>query len=152
MASGYNQPEKPRKQDEKRHRSIFELPATFFNSCRLLQSPFASPSSVEKLSISDSTDLVDGEESNYKQVEDSKGNINNFSASNATPMNRWSCSTCKAEFESLQEQRSHFKSDIHRLNVHFLSLNLIRAALFYRFKFRIHYFFVSFLELIFCVM
>ncbi|KAG5251477.1 ankyrin repeat and zinc finger domain-containing protein [Salix suchowensis] len=30
---------------------------------------------------------------------------------------RWTCNTCKAEFDSLQDQRFHFKSDIHRINV-----------------------------------
>ncbi|KAF3787761.1 Ankyrin repeat and zinc finger domain-containing protein 1 [Nymphaea thermarum] len=32
-------------------------------------------------------------------------------------MSRWSCNTCRVEFESLEDQRSHFKSDLHRFNV-----------------------------------
>lgn len=109
-AQELQQPGKQRKQDDKRHRSVFELPATFFTTCRLLQSPSASLVSLENLSVNEPIDIVDDE------AEDA-------SIGNATAMQRWSCNTCKAEFESLQEQRSHFKSDIHRLNV--LSLSLI---------------------------
>lgn len=32
-------------------------------------------------------------------------------------LDRWTCNTCKIEFASLQDQRSHFKSDVHRLNI-----------------------------------
>ncbi|KAG9139521.1 hypothetical protein Leryth_019242, partial [Lithospermum erythrorhizon] len=32
-------------------------------------------------------------------------------------MQRWSCNICKADFDSLIDQRSHFKSDFHRFNV-----------------------------------
>lgn len=39
------------------------------------------------------------------------------SSSRKNAKQRWSCNTCKAEFESLHDQRSHFKSDIHRLNI-----------------------------------
>jgi hypothetical protein len=44
------------------------------------------------------------------------------SSQNQTPpeltMTRWSCTTCHAmEFSSLDDQRSHFKSDFHRFNV-----------------------------------
>ncbi|KAJ8573286.1 hypothetical protein K7X08_009797 [Anisodus acutangulus] len=95
--------------DEKRHRSIFELPANFFDSCRLLQSPSASP--LESLSVK-TLDDVDIDDESKKEVE----NTENSSSRNDVKQ-RWSCNTCKAEFESLQDQRSHFKSDIHRLNI-----------------------------------
>ncbi|XP_015078718.1 ankyrin repeat and zinc finger domain-containing protein 1 [Solanum pennellii] len=101
--------------DEKKHRSIFELPANFFDSCRLLQSPSASPLSiVEPLgSLSVKTlDDVDIDDESKKEVE----NTESLSSRN-NPKQRWSCNTCKAEFESLHDQRSHFKSDIHRLNI-----------------------------------
>ncbi|XP_055817419.1 uncharacterized protein LOC129886662 [Solanum dulcamara] len=101
--------------DEKRHRSIFELPANFFDSCRLLQSPSASPLSVveplESLSVKTLDDVVIDDESK-KEVENTES-----SSSRNSAKERWSCNTCKAEFESLHDQRSHFKSDIHRLNI-----------------------------------
>lgn len=84
---------------EKRHRSIFELPQNYFSSCRLLHSPtsilepqFETPN-LETLTLDDS---------------DKKNS-----------MQKWSCNTCKTEFESLQDQRAHFKSDLHRFNVIF---------------------------------
>ncbi|TMW92154.1 hypothetical protein EJD97_013438 [Solanum chilense] len=101
--------------DEKKHRSIFELPANFFDSCRLLQSPSASPLSIveplESLSVK-TLDDVDIDDESKKEVK----NTESLSSRN-NPKQRWSCNTCKAEFESLHDQRSHFKSDIHRLNI-----------------------------------
>lgn len=98
--------------DEKKHRSIFELPANFFDSCRLLQSPSASPISVveplESMSVKTLDDVVDI---------DDVSNTGSSSSSRNNAKQRWSCNTCKAEFESLHDQRSHFKSDIHRLNI-----------------------------------
>ncbi|KAH7434578.1 hypothetical protein KP509_06G024000 [Ceratopteris richardii] len=36
----------------------------------------------------------------------------------SSSMSKWTCNTCnKIEFSSLEEQRSHFKSDLHRFNV-----------------------------------
>ncbi|GMP43021.1 hypothetical protein CsSME_00012551 [Camellia sinensis var. sinensis] len=86
------------RKEEKRHRSIFEVPSDFFDSCRLLQSPTSFPEPSETPEIETLADEV---------------------ANDATKasISRWSCNTCKAEFESLQDQRSHFKSDIHRFNV-----------------------------------
>ncbi|VFQ94634.1 unnamed protein product [Cuscuta campestris] len=83
-----------------RSRSIFELPADFFDSCRLLQTPFASPLPIAE-------EKLGREEPATETTTSSTNNV----------MRRWSCNTCKAEFESLQDQRSHFKSDIHRLNI-----------------------------------
>ncbi|XP_049408286.1 uncharacterized protein LOC125871681 [Solanum stenotomum] len=101
--------------DEKKHRSIFELPANFFDSCRLLQSPSASPLSIvepfDSLSVK-TLDDVDIDEESRKEVENTES-----SSSRNNAKQRWSCNTCKAEFESLHDQRSHFKSDIHRLNI-----------------------------------
>ncbi len=34
-------------------------------------------------------------------------------------LERWSCKGCAAVFHSLDQQRSHFKSDFHRFNVSF---------------------------------
>ncbi|KAF5952930.1 hypothetical protein HYC85_010874 [Camellia sinensis] len=87
-----------KRKEEKRHCSIFEVPSDFFNSCRLLQSPtsFAEPSETPEI----------------ETLADEVAN----DATKAS-ISRWSCNTCKAEFESLQDQRSHFKSDIHRFNV-----------------------------------
>ncbi|OMP09395.1 hypothetical protein COLO4_05508 [Corchorus olitorius] len=81
-----------------RQQSIFDLPADFFDSCRLL--PSSSSTALESLSISESD----------------KDSLENQTRSGvAVP--RLTCNTCKAKFESLQDQRSHFKSEIHRFNV-----------------------------------
>lgn len=114
--STYQRQDRQQKLEAKRYRSIFELPSDFFDSCRLLQSPFASSSlpiaeRFENLSVKTECDVVGDE----KLASEEQGAENNGSSNNV--MRRWSCNTCKAEFESLQDQRSHFKSDIHRLNV-----------------------------------
>ncbi|XP_060218804.1 uncharacterized protein LOC132645688 isoform X1 [Lycium barbarum] len=97
--------------DEKRHRSVFDLPANLFDSCRLLQSPSASP--LENLSVKTLTlDDANIDDESKKEVEDTE----TWSNRNDVKQ-RLSCNTCKAEFDSLQDQRSHFKSDIHRLNI-----------------------------------
>ncbi|CAH9096543.1 unnamed protein product [Cuscuta europaea] len=100
----------------RRHRSIFELSSDFFDSCRILRTPFASPLSVaqklENLSVKNECDIVVDEKI---ESEDKISEINSIVTNNT--MRRWSCNTCKAEFESLIDQRSHFKSDIHRLNI-----------------------------------
>ncbi|WOG95466.1 hypothetical protein DCAR_0414785 [Daucus carota subsp. sativus] len=82
---------------EKRHRSIFELPQNYFSSCRLLQSPtsiYEPPLQNPKF---ESLTLDDSDKKNSMQ--------------------KWTCNTCKTEFESLQDQRGHFKSDLHRFNI-----------------------------------
>ncbi|KAK4418746.1 Ankyrin repeat and zinc finger domain-containing protein 1 [Sesamum alatum] len=105
------QPRKQYKQeDTKRQRSVFEVPSDFFDSCRLLDSPLSS------LPDTDAHQENALRQSNAEKeiIEDS----NNDSNSNgAKAMQRWSCNTCKAEFESLQDQRFHFKSDLHRFNI-----------------------------------
>ncbi|KAL5538536.1 hypothetical protein UlMin_044794 [Ulmus minor] len=92
---------------EKRQRSIFELPANFFDSCQLLPSPHSlTPPTTEPSNAAPEADDVsepEAEEENRSQ--------------NAVLAPRWTCNICKAEFESLKDQRSHFKSDVHRFNV-----------------------------------
>lgn len=119
--------------DAKRHRSIFELPPNFFDSCRLLESPSASPLYVveplESLSVKtlDDVSIDDESKKDAQNTESSSNNRNNAKQ-------RWSCNTCKAVFESLHDQRSHFKSDIHRLNVLiFFRLSFIEIMFFHKF-------------------
>ncbi|CAK9155671.1 unnamed protein product [Ilex paraguariensis] len=101
------QPQLQQKQEEKRHRSIFDLPSDFFDSCRLLHSP-SSISIIEPFDNLPVKTLVEDEDEQSSSI--TKNN-------NVNSMQRWSCNTCKAEFDSLQDQRSHFKSDIHRFNI-----------------------------------
>ncbi|WJX82425.1 hypothetical protein P8452_65186 [Trifolium repens] len=85
---------------EKRHRSIFELPSVYFNSSRLLPSPYSSLSNHHNETLQPP--------SNH-DVDDTQNAV--------VSGPRLTCNTCKAQFDSLQDQRSHFKSDIHRFNV-----------------------------------
>ncbi|KAF1897867.1 hypothetical protein Lal_00032629 [Lupinus albus] len=85
---------------EKRHRSIFEIPNSFFDSCILLPSPH---SSLFDHHFHDSHNVT------LQNVEPSQNDV--------VSARRLTCNTCKAQFDSLQDQRSHFKSDIHRFNV-----------------------------------
>ncbi|KVH90302.1 Ankyrin repeat-containing protein [Cynara cardunculus var. scolymus] len=83
-------------------RSIFELPSDFLDSCRLLEHPSTSSTAfIPELETKETT-LQDEESTKDKNVSTSE---------------RLTCNTCKASFESLQDQRSHFKSDFHRFNV-----------------------------------
>ncbi|OMO57133.1 hypothetical protein CCACVL1_25982 [Corchorus capsularis] len=86
----------------KRQRSIFHLPPDFFDSCRLL------PPSFQSLSISES-------DNDSLEIHSDSGKENSSRSGVAVP--RLTCNTCKAKFDSLQDQRSHFKSEIHRFNV-----------------------------------
>ncbi|XP_057807430.1 uncharacterized protein LOC131022067 [Salvia miltiorrhiza] len=105
----------PRKQNKpdqtKRHRSIFELPPDFFDSCRLFNST-SSPLSDFETSPDD-----DFEESKSEKEAADTSNHDGNATNSGKIMQRWSCNTCKAEFESLQDQRYHFKSDLHRFNI-----------------------------------
>ncbi|CAD5311474.1 unnamed protein product [Arabidopsis thaliana] len=83
----------------KQPRSIFDLTADFFDSCRLsnpseTQSAFGPPKTFDP-----------------EEAEEDK------SSKDGVILDRWTCNTCKIEFLSLQDQRYHFKSDIHRLNI-----------------------------------
>ncbi|EXB52676.1 hypothetical protein L484_022453 [Morus notabilis] len=92
---------------EKRYRSVFELPANFFDTCVLLPSPHSVAPLSTETSHNSALESVDEPEPEAEQNR----------PQNAGIAPRWTCNTCKAEFESLQDQRSHFKSDIHRFNV-----------------------------------
>ncbi|OIV98731.1 hypothetical protein TanjilG_24902 [Lupinus angustifolius] len=85
---------------EKRHRSIFEVPHNFFDSSLLLHSPH---------SLLSDHHFHDSHNVTLQTVEPSENDV--------VSGRRWTCNTCKAQFDSLQDQRSHFKSDIHRFNV-----------------------------------
>uniref|UniRef100_A0A0A9ET46 VLRF1 domain-containing protein n=1 Tax=Arundo donax TaxID=35708 RepID=A0A0A9ET46_ARUDO len=83
-------------------RSLFDLPADFFDSSVLLRAhPSSAPSAAEP---SEPSRAPPPPTQQQQQPSEAAG----F---------RWTCNTCAAEFESLQEQREHFKSDLHRLNV-----------------------------------
>ncbi|RHN46792.1 putative transcription factor C2H2 family [Medicago truncatula] len=77
---------------KKLHRSIFQLPPYFFDHCRFLPSP---PSQT----LQPPSNHID--------------HIQNAVVSGSS----LTCNTCKAQFDSFQDQRSHLKSDIHRFNV-----------------------------------
>ncbi|OWM72902.1 ankyrin repeat and zinc finger domain-containing protein 1 [Punica granatum] len=96
---------------KKRQLSLFELPSDLFDSCRLLPSP-NSPT-VGLLSHHLGAAVISGPLNLAESDEGDHG----IATKNDASLSRWTCNTCKAEFESLQDQRSHFKSDIHRINV-----------------------------------
>ncbi|WVZ86794.1 hypothetical protein U9M48_033526 [Paspalum notatum var. saurae] len=82
-------------------RSLFDLPSEFFDSYVLLRvHPSTAPSAVEPSEPSRPPPPTQ----QPQQLSEASGS-------------RWTCHTCASEFESLQEQREHFKSDLHRLNV-----------------------------------
>ncbi|KAK3036339.1 hypothetical protein RJ639_031746, partial [Escallonia herrerae] len=85
------------------HHSIFDASPGFFDSCRLLQSPFAT-----SIPFHSGTPAVPTVRTPDDVVPES---------THSATLQRWSCSSCRAEFESLHDQRSHFKSDFHRLNM-----------------------------------
>ncbi|XP_028798032.1 ankyrin repeat and zinc finger domain-containing protein 1 isoform X2 [Neltuma alba] len=90
----------------KRHRSIFELQPEFFHSCRLLASPRLSASdNLQNCynSVHETVDPIEKDADGFQDV--------------VFSVPRWTCNTCKAQFDSLQDQRLHFKSDVHRFNV-----------------------------------
>lgn len=62
------------------------------------------------LSISDNPPAENTDENLEEEDEESK-------ASSVGSLTRLTCNTCRADFDSLEDQRSHFKSDIHRFNV-----------------------------------
>jgi hypothetical protein len=89
-------------------RSLFELPSDFFDSSVLLRAhPSTAPSAVEPSEPSRPPPT----QQQHQQLSEAAGS-------------RWTCNTCASEFESLQEQREHFKSDLHRLNVSICALSL----------------------------
>lgn len=81
--------------------SVFDLPPEYFDSCRILQSRHSLWDTPSIETLEDESTVEE------PQIEsETKG-----------PIKRWSCNTCKAEFDSLFDQRAHFKSDIHRFNI-----------------------------------
>ncbi|GAB2271585.1 hypothetical protein Dimus_006417 [Dionaea muscipula] len=103
----------------KRHRSIFELPGDFFDSCRLILPGDREPVEVH----TDSSSLSAAESLRSSPAnpnfEEAIASTDHYieASSKSYPGSRWSCNTCKSEFDSLLDQRSHFKSDFHRINV-----------------------------------
>ncbi|KAJ7951007.1 Ankyrin repeat and zinc finger domain-containing protein 1 [Quillaja saponaria] len=85
-----------------------EVPSNFFDSCRLLPSLNSS--------ISDRLQNTENLNQSLKNL-DLTENKDNGIQNDVVALPRWTCNTCKVEFDSLQDQRSHFKSDIHRFNV-----------------------------------
>lgn len=106
---------------EQRFRSLFGLPSDFFDSCRLLSCYSQFPSVALSQSPSNEKHKEEEEEEAAKEKEREEKKANP----------RWSCNTCKDEFDSLQDQRSHFKSDLHRFNVIPPSLSLFIFLPFY---------------------
>ena len=93
--------------EKKPPRSLFDLPSDFFDSYALHRThPALAPSPEEPSEPSRPAPVP-------SQQQQTPPEAAGF---------RWTCNTCGAEFESLQEQRDHFKSDLHRLNVTILTL------------------------------
>ncbi|KAM0003303.1 putative transcription factor C2H2 family [Helianthus debilis subsp. tardiflorus] len=84
-------------------RSIFDLPSDFFDSCRLLES--SSTALIPELA----TTATINKENNLEEESTKDKSVSSSE--------KWTCNTCKSSFESLLDQRSHFKSDFHRINV-----------------------------------
>ncbi|KAJ0974590.1 hypothetical protein J5N97_016555 [Dioscorea zingiberensis] len=104
-----------RRRREPRYQSIFDLPPDFFDSSRLLRPLEISssialrpPSPPRPRSRPHDADFAVGESLDEALGVEGRGKESTT---------RWTCNTCKQGFESLQDQRSHFKSDLHRLNV-----------------------------------
>ncbi|CAA7410845.1 unnamed protein product [Spirodela intermedia] len=89
-------------------RSLFDLPPDFFESCRLLSDPREIPAAQPETHILPSETTA--EEGNGELKTAGPASVGRLALA-------WTCHTCKMEFESLQDQRLHFKSDLHRLNV-----------------------------------
>ncbi|XP_052625555.1 uncharacterized protein LOC111919024 isoform X1 [Lactuca sativa] len=91
------------KQNEykRRNYSIFELPSNFFDSCgfiELLSTP----------ELANNPATTPGKTVEETEVAPEK---------NASSSERLTCNTCTSSFESLHDQRSHFKSDFHLFNI-----------------------------------
>eukprot|EP00250_Pteridium_aquilinum_P014954 c22301_g1_i1 orf=90-2060(+) len=83
--------------------SFLEVPSSFFDGARVFSIDGSSPSH--------------GPADPWTQSPSSEVSSHQDTVPQGS-LNRWACSTCSSlEFASLDEQRSHFKSDFHRLNV-----------------------------------
>ncbi|KAI7742039.1 hypothetical protein M8C21_030045 [Ambrosia artemisiifolia] len=92
-------------------RSIFEVPSDYFDSCRLLEyssTAFILPELTTTINNNNNNNKVEAEEEEEEEEEEDKS---------VGYSERWTCNTCKSSFDSLLDQRSHFKSDFHRINV-----------------------------------
>ncbi|KAK1274323.1 hypothetical protein QJS04_geneDACA020640 [Acorus gramineus] len=101
----------PRIPSEPKSRSLFDLLSDFFDSSSLLSFlPDPKPPQTTEIPTSTppstSDPLITIERSTDDDVKDT-----------ATRGPRWSCNTCRSEFDSLGDQRSHFQSDFHRFNI-----------------------------------
>ncbi|KAJ4956423.1 hypothetical protein NE237_013206 [Protea cynaroides] len=103
-------------QVEQRLRSVFDLKSDFFDSCRLLHDGKDTFTSIADSSLVSSDGAVE-DGSAIGIDEDLKVDAPEDQPKTQKVVSRLSCNSCKAEFESLQDQRSHFKSDFHRFNV-----------------------------------
>lgn len=94
-----------------RCRSLFDLPSDFFDSCGLVSplNPLPSPALLRIPATDDGR--AGGDE------------VRAGDARASGVISCWSCNTCKQEFDSLQDQRSHFKSDLHKFNVRLSSIS-----------------------------
>ncbi|KAK9147605.1 hypothetical protein Scep_006362 [Stephania cephalantha] len=103
----HRQQQQQQQQQQQRLQSLFDLPRDFFDSCTLSLSvgPSLSSSSSRAQPVEPLRRDAIEEELAEEEEKGKKG------------LSRWSCNTCKSEFESLEDQRSHFKSDLHRFNV-----------------------------------
>ncbi|CAJ1814963.1 unnamed protein product [Sphenostylis stenocarpa] len=90
---------------DKRHLSIFDVPSNFFDAARLIPPPHSSVSDHHSVGQSQT---LEPSSNDVVTVDDSH---------NADSAPRLTCNTCRTLFDSLQDQRAHFKSDIHRFNV-----------------------------------
>ncbi|KAK9068270.1 hypothetical protein SSX86_012381 [Deinandra increscens subsp. villosa] len=83
---------------KRRSYSIFEVRSNFFELCRFVELISSSSRTTTTGNASDDGEAAE-EESNIGYTE------------------RWTCNTCEYSFDSLHDQRSHFKSDFHRFNI-----------------------------------
>lgn len=103
--------------------SLFEVPHSYFDAAVVLWG--------EQSIITGQNSGSDGfhsifqlKQSQPSSLESEKGNLQEETLvtmgadSGIGKMNRWTCSACGIlDFTSLEDQRSHFKSDFHRLNI-----------------------------------
>lgn len=86
---------------KRRNYSIFELPWNFFDSCCFTEL-LSTPELTNNPATTTGNTVEEREDTQEK---------------NASSSERWTCNTCKTSFESLHDQRSHFKSDFHLFNI-----------------------------------
>ncbi|KAI3829191.1 hypothetical protein L1987_03308 [Smallanthus sonchifolius] len=84
---------------KRKNYSIFEVPSSLFDSCRLIELLSPSERTTPTGNTSDESEAAAAEEKNISYTE------------------RRTCNTCKYSFDSLHDQRSHFSSEFHRFNI-----------------------------------